>query len=136
MKKIVVFIVLLLFTLTGSIVCYAADYQTYDVASARKICTLQVQSNDATCYSSYIDTSGDTVTITITQSLEKKGLLWIWNTADGTWVKEVNSNSASFTNLVENLDSGTYRVKTIFAIETKTGATEEITMYSSEVSIS
>lgn len=51
------------------------------------------------------------------------------STYAGEWSKTTNGGSASLTNKVYKLPSGTYRVKTVFTV-TADGSTETITVYS------
>lgn len=97
--------------------------------------TLRFDGKDAYC-TSY--TSGtDTVSITVEQTIEKySGWFWIWNNVEGaTWKKTVNSDSIFFSNTKSGLESGTYRLKSVFTLTNSSGKTETITVYSSEKKI-
>ena len=65
--------------------------------------------------------------ITAEQSLEK---FWV-----GYWDKTVNTNRITMSNKKYNLESGTYRLKTVFTLTATNGETETITVYSEEVTI-
>jgi len=82
----------------------------------------------------YIDNSNSTTKIVITQTLEKQSFLWTWKTVGGTRTKTVNGSTATLTGKVSGLESGTYRVKTVFKV-TADGETETITVYSAEKEI-
>lgn len=113
----------------------AAVGTTRDLTGASKESVLTFSGTTATCKSSFYDTVTYS-SITAVQSLEKDGLLWTWSTVGGEWTKTVtNTSSLSFTNTKSGLASGTYRVKTVFTVVTKDGATETVTVYSSEKTI-
>lgn len=84
-------------------------------------------------------TGTNTSNITVEQSLEKRGGWFIftsWNTVDGaSWTKTVNDSSINFSNTKSELDSGTYRVKSVFKLTDKQGKTETITVYSDKQSV-
>lgn len=110
--------------------------ETRAVGSATRTSTLTISSATATCYSMYRDASASTSKVVITQSLQKQGLFWTWSTYAGEWTKTTNGSSASLSNKIYNLESGTYRVKTVFTVTDTSGVTETITVYSGEKSIS
>ena len=88
----------------------------------------------ATC-KSYTN-SNSAVKITAEQYLQKQGFLWIWGTYDGAeWTKTVNTNTISMSNSKSGLESGKYRLKTVFKLTDKNGKTETITVYSDEKSV-
>ncbi len=65
--------------------------------------------------------------------MQKHWSLWIWNDVEGaTWTKTVNDNSIFFSNTKSGLDSGTYRVKSVFTFTDKNGKSEKIKIYSDE----
>ena len=72
--------------------------------------------------------------ITAEQSLEKFWGLWVWNEVD-YWSESVNTTSIFMSNHKYNLESGTYRLKTVFTLTATNGKTETITVYSEEVTI-
>lgn len=77
------------------------------------------------------------VSITVTQTLQKYWGLWIWtDVKDAEWTTTEDSNSISFSNSKGDLDSGTYRVKSVFTLTDIYGKSETITAYSSEQKIS
>lgn len=88
----------------------------------------------ATCKSN--TSSNSAVKITAEQYLQKQGFLWTWSTYDGAeWTKTVNANTISMSNSKSGLESGKYRLKTVFTITDKNGKTETITVYSDEKSV-
>lgn len=59
---------------------------------------------------------------------------WKWNEVD-YWSESVNTTSIFMSNHKYNLESGTYRLKTVFTLTATNGETETITVYSEEVTI-
>ncbi len=75
----------------------------------------------------------DAVSITVEQTLQKYWGLWIWNDVEGAeWTRTVDRNSIYLTSSKSGLDSGTYRVKSVFTLTDKNGKSEKITIYSNE----
>lgn len=98
---------------------------------------LDIDSYGATCTST---ASGNgVVEITVDQSLEKRGGWFIfqsWDSVDGAvWTKTVSRSSICLVSTKSGLDSGTYRVKSVFKITDKNGKTETVTVYSDERSV-
>ena len=76
------------------------------------------------------------VSITVEQTLQKQGFLWLWYGVDGAnWTTTVNDNSISVVNTKSGLSSGKYRLKSVFTFTDKNGKSETITVYSNEKSI-
>lgn len=132
MKKIVSVIMAMLMCL---VCCISVFAETRAVGSGKRSSVLSVSSSTATCTSTYTDVDSSTSKIVITQSLQKQGLFWTWSTYAGEWTKTTNGSSASLSNKVYNLESGTYRVKTVFTITGTNGETETITLYSAEKNV-
>lgn len=106
--------------------CYSADAWTDTL--------LNMQGNTATCFSTI--QANDTVAITAKQTLQKQGFLWIWGNVDGaSWTKTVSANCLSMSNTVTGLDSGLYRLKTVFTLTLSSGKTATITVYSNEQTV-
>ena len=105
----------------------------YEIASS-VMSNLSISGTTAYCKSS---ASGiDTVSITVEQTLQKQGFLWLWYGVDGaSWIKTVNMNSISVSNTQSGLSSGKYRLKSVFTLTDKNGKSETITVYSAEKSI-
>ena len=75
--------------------------------------------------------------ITVEHTLEKHWGLWIWNEVDGaSWTKTVNMSAVSFVSTKGGLDSGTYRLKSVFTLTNLSGKSETITVYSDEKTVS
>lgn len=75
----------------------------------------------------------NTASITVTQTLQKFWGLWIWNDVNGAeWTKTVNYSSTTLSSTKSGLDSGTYRVRSVFELTDTSGKTETITVYSEE----
>lgn len=78
----------------------------------------------------------DAVSITVEQTLQKQGFLWMWYKVDGaSWTKTLNKDSISLSNTKSSLSSGKYRLKSVFTFTDKNGKSETITVYSNEKSI-
>ena len=107
---------------------------TYAIGSEKRISTLIISGTTANCTSQYVAANDNVSKVVITQTLEKDGFLWTWETIGGTRTKTVNGSTATLTGKVSNLESGTYRVKTVFEV-TADGETETITVYSAEKEI-
>ena len=105
----------------------------YDLASSARA-DLLIENLTAYC-TSYA--RGDGVTrITVTQTLQKYWGLWIWTGVDGAeWSKTVNDSTIILSSTKSGLDSGTYRVMSVFKLTNKNGKTETVTVYSSEKTI-
>lgn len=142
MKKLISLLLSLAVSILTCVTVFAAvpvgndDLVTpcYEMAS-RVTGTLSVNGTTATCYSLAYGKSGVTK-IKVEQTLEKQGLFWIWDEVDGaSWTKTVSSSTATVTNKKTGLDSGTYRLKTVFKLTASDGTTETITVYSEESNI-
>lgn len=91
---------------------------------------------DGTAYCSSSTTGSNTASITVTQTLQKHWGLWIWNDVKGaSWSKQVDGSSICLSNTKSGLDSGTYRVKSVFTLTDRNGKSETITVYSDEKSV-
>ena len=111
----------------------ASNISTFDISGHTKASSLIINNNKATCKSQYQSYNDDCSSITAVQTLEKRSWLVFWNTVGDKCTKTVtNTDALSFTNYKYNLDSGTYRVKTVFTVVLKDGRSESVTVYSSE----
>lgn len=96
---------------------------------------LSIVDKTAYCISS-VDGS-NAVSITATQTLQKHWGLWFWEDVKGAkWTGTNAYNSICLSNSKGGLDSGTYRVKSVFTLTNKDGKNETITIYSSEQVVS
>ena len=132
-KKIIslMLVIVLSFGMVGTV--SASNVSTYDISGHSKYSSLSINNKRATCVSTYTSLSDDCSSITAVQTLEKRSLLIFWNTVGDECTKTVtNSGNLSFTNYKDNLDSGTYRVKTVFTVVLKDGTSETVTVYSNE----
>lgn len=76
------------------------------------------------------------VSITVEQTLQRQGFLWLWYKVDGAnWAKTASKNYISFSNTKSGLSSGKYRLKSVFTLTDKNGKSETITVYSATKSI-
>ena len=57
------------------------------------------------------------------------------NISGAEWTKTVNYSTTTLSSTKSGLDSGTYRVKSVFELTDQNGETETITLYSDEVTI-
>lgn len=106
----------------------------YEIAG-NPISSLDITNKIATC-TSRVDGAG-AISITVTQTLQKYWGLWVWNDVEGAkWTRSVDQNSIRLSNTKQNLDKGTYRVKSVFVLTDKDGQSETITIYSNEQKIS
>ena len=132
MKKYISVVLALVVFFVCAVSAYAISF--LDMDSARISSILDISSTTATCQSSFIDGTGVVTRIKITQTLEKQGFLWSWSTYAGEWTKTTYGSSAALSNKVYNLESGKYRVKTVFSV-TVDGKTTDYTVYNTEKSL-
>lgn len=89
-----------------------------------------------TAYCTSTVSGPDVVSITVEQTLQRQGFLWLWYKVDGAnWTNTFYKDSCSVTNTKSGLSSGKYRLKTVFTLTNKSGKSETITVYSVEKSI-
>ncbi len=88
---------------------------------------LVISGSNATCSCSANGTT-DIKSISVVMTLEKSGLFGIYSAVK--WTKTASGRSISLSGSVDNLSSGTYRVKAVFTVTMKDGSTETITEYS------
>lgn len=101
----------------------------YDKAS-EATSVLTMNGTTATCTSTCMGYS-DVVQIVAVQTLEKQGAWWSWSTYNNTtWTKTVYKSTLTMSNTKSGLESGTYRLKTVFTLTDKNGKSETITVYS------
>lgn len=95
---------------------------------------LNISGNTAYCRSEAYNK--DSVSITVEQTLQKQGFLWLWYAVpDASWTTTVEGNSLYVSNTKDDLSGGKYRLKSVFTLTDKYGKTETITVYSSERSV-
>ena len=105
----------------------------YEIASS-VMSNLSINGTTAYCTSS--GSGPNTVSITVEQSLQKQGFLWLWYGVDGAnWKATANKNNISVSNSISGLSNGKYRLKSVFTFTDKNGKSETITVYSAEKSI-
>lgn len=137
MKKLLSLLlaVVLLFGMTGTV--SATNISTYDLSGDSKFSVLVINNKTATCKSIYASLAEDCSSITAVQTLEKHSWFIFWDTVgDECKTTVTNKSDLSFTNYKYNLDSGTYRVKTVFTVVLKDGRSESVTVYSGEEKVS
>lgn len=135
-KKFLELVLCLIIILSSSICVYATDLNE-DINSDIELMYeytqsantfLNISSSIATCKFTFLGYSQVTKVV-ITMTLQQKTLFW-WSTEE-TWTTTVYKEYASFTKTT-SVDSGTYRVKTVFTVYSGTDY-ETITDYSAEV---
>lgn len=113
-----------------------SDYRSsvlYEIADTTDS-ILNIEDETAYCISSATGTN--TARITIKHTLQKYWGLWIWNDVKGAeWSRTEERNSVRLSNSISGLDSGTYRVKSVFTLTNKSGKSETITVYSETKSV-
>lgn len=144
LKKILVSLgVLLCFCTSFSAVAYAdmtASFPDYGISvlyeNARNpVSNLSISNNTAYLTSS-ANGDGTAASITVTQTLQKQGFLWIWTNVKGaSWSKQVTGGSIRLSNTKSGLGSGKYRVKSVFTLTDRNGESETITVYSDEARV-
>lgn len=139
MKKIISFILTLCIAVCASASAFAFEesnfndnnIELYYLYTGSVHSTLSISSKTATCHSSVQGFSDKVTKITITQELQvKDGSKWVSKYGMG---KTVYASSTSFVKTYSNLDSGSYRVKTIAKVYSGTSY-ETVTAYSKAVS--
>ncbi len=99
----------------------------YEIAK-NPIVSLDVLEHEAICSSSI--TGINVVKIEAVQTLEKRDGS-DWNPAeDASWTSTVKTNTIVMYNTKSDLESGKYRLKTVFTLTDKYGKTETVTVYS------
>lgn len=123
-------VIVLSFGMIGTV--SASNVSTYDINGHIKTSTLTISNKRAICISTYQSTDDECASITVVQTLEKHSWWVFWDTVGDECTKTVYTGNLSFTNYKDNLESGTYRVKTEFSVTLKNGKSETVTVYSDE----
>lgn len=145
MKKIAVILTLALMLCSMPMTVFAESAESYAAStpatpnwtltvSARS--SLYIDSTTVTCTS--VVTGGSSVTkITVTQTLQKEGFLWIYYTYDddSEWSTFTYNNIIHASNNKTGLTSGKYRLKSVFTLKSADGRSETITVYSDPIVI-
>lgn len=131
-KKIIslMLVIVLSFGMVGTV--SASNVSTYDINGHIKSSTLTISNKRAICVSSYQSTDNDCSSVTAVQTLEKYSWFVFWDTVGDECTKTVNTGNLSLTDYKDNLESGTYRVKTVFTVVLKDGTSQTVTVYSEE----
>ena len=138
-KLIASLMVVMCLCTTSNVVAYAETTMPYvddDISLAYEIAddpisALNITNGTAECISSVKGKGA--VSVTVVQTLQKYWGLWIWNDVDDAeWTRTVERNSICLSNFKNGLDSGTYRVKSVFTLTDKDGKSETVTIYSNE----
>lgn len=105
----------------------------YEIAN-RAQSSLSISGKTAYCRSEAY--GEESVSITVEQTLQKQGFLWLWYAVpDASWTTTVKDCSLRVVNTKDDLYGGKYRLKTVFTLTDSQGKTETITVYSSERSV-
>ena len=135
MKKVISIMAALLMCFSFSVPLSAATVSfnmvqpLYDLANDAQS-KLTISGTTATCKSTVIGDSGVTRIVAV-QTLEKQNFLWFWETYDNTtWTNTVYSNTLVMSNTKTGIESGNYRLKTVFTLTNSQGKSETITVYS------
>lgn len=112
-----------------------AEASTFAVGAVNRTSELKISGSIAICKSTYKDDDLSTKKVVITQTLQKNITLWAWETIGSARTKTVNGSSATLTATVSGLQSGKYRVKTVFKVTNKSGKTEDFTVYSTQCTV-
>lgn len=144
MKKAVALVLALVLSIS-CLSIYSSAYDTVidnnivvkDINSSRKYSKLYIISgNTAECTSTFSDSDINIQSVKAVQTLEKHWAFGVFFAVDGAnWENTVYTDNLSMTNYKNNLDSGTYRLKTVFTVTLIGGQTETIDVYSSEKTI-
>lgn len=106
----------------------------YEIAN-NPVSELSISNKTARCTSTV--GSDNAASITVTQTLQKQNGSSSWDNVDGAeWTKTIEYNSIRLSSSKNGLDSGTYRVKSVFKLTDNNGKTETVTAYSSEKKVS
>lgn len=76
----------------------------------------------------------EVISITVEQTLQKQGFLWIWSKYDdeSEWTDTVEDNWTDVYNYKTVTESGKYRLKSVVTVTNEDGKSEKITVYSDE----
>lgn len=115
---------------------YTVGIMPYTELADASSSILTINGTTATCKSKVTGYS-DVESVKIVQTLQKQGIFGSWGKYGNTsWTTTINGSSASVSNTKTGLESGTYRLKTVFTLTDKNGKTEKITVYSDEKTVS
>ena len=107
-----------------------------DLTSAIKHSSISTDYTGTVTMMSNFETSDRSVVqVTIEHSLEKHAYLWVWNNIGGKSSKTVNDCYNYLITYRTGLESGTYRLKSVFTAVLADGRSETITVYSNELII-
>lgn len=140
MKKAVSLVLALIMCFSLSVSISAATVFSFGIQpyfdTAKEVSTsLSINGTTATCKSECRGLA-DVTGITGVQTLEKRGTSGNWTIYDSTvWTKTVNTKSILLSNTKSGLESGIYRLKTIFTLANSQGESETITVYSDEKAV-
>ena len=136
LKKIVCFTLAMIIAMSVTLFASAESANPYDIASSSKQSSLSIDSNGVvTLMSTYQSVDTSIVQIDIEHSLEKHAYLWTWDNVGGKSSKTVFDFNNYLITYRTGLESGTYRLKSVFTTYLDDGRSETITLYSNELTI-
>lgn len=137
LKKLFCFTLATIIALSATVFASAQSATPRDLTSASKQSSLSVNPGTDTVVmmSTFITTDSSIVQVTIEHSLEKHAYLWVWNNVGGKSSKTVNDCFNQLITYRTGLESGTYRLKSVFTAVLADGRSETITVYSNELII-
>ena len=92
-----------------------------------------LSSNTAECISGFRAGSNNISSVRVEQILEKHWALGMFFSVSGaSWDNTYYTNNVSVSNYKYNLESGTYRLKTVFTVVLSNNQSETVTVYSGE----
>lgn len=98
------------------------------------VCELWIDGTTAYCKTEI--NNGSAVRITVQQTLEKQGFLWIWRQYDDTyWDKTTYTNKVTLISTKTGLSGGKYRLKSVYTLTNYKGHDEHFTIYSDTVRV-
>ena len=136
LKKIVCFTLAMIIAMSVTMFASAEIATPYDLTSAGKHSSLSIDSSGVvTMMSNFETTDRSVIQVDIEHSLEKHAYLWTWNNVGGKSSKTVFDNINYLITYRTGLESGTYRLKSVFTAYLDDGRSETVTVYSNELTI-
>lgn len=136
LKKLLCFTIATIIALSVTLFASAEPATPYDLTSASKHSSLSIDSNGTVTMMSNFETSDRSVIqVDIEHSLEKHAYLWTWNNVGGKSSKTVFDCVNYLITYRTGLESGTYRLKSVFTAYLDDGRSETVTVYSNELTI-
>lgn len=136
LKKLLCIVIATVIAMTVTLVASAESATPYDLTSASKSSAISINSSGViTMTSCFFTAESNIVQVDIEHSLEKHAFLWTWNAFGGKSSKTVFGSNAVLDTYCTGLESGTYRLKSVFTAYLDDGRSETVTVYSNELTI-